>query len=46
MEERMKLSIGDKVSDFTLPDTEGNDVTLSAEVREKRVVLVFYRGFW
>lgn len=31
--------------DFTLPDEEGNDVRLS-DLRGRKVVLVFYRGFW
>jgi peroxiredoxin Q/BCP len=35
------LSPGDTAPDFTLPDQEGNDVTLS-ELRGKTVVLYFY----
>jgi thioredoxin-dependent peroxiredoxin len=35
------LSAGDLAPDFTLPDQEGNDVTLS-ELRGKTVVLYFY----
>jgi hypothetical protein len=35
--------------DFTLPDQDGNPVTLSRvllEGKPRAVVLVFYRGFW
>jgi peroxiredoxin Q/BCP len=35
------LSQGDSAPDFTLPDQQGNDVTLS-ELRGKTVVLYFY----
>jgi peroxiredoxin Q/BCP len=35
------LSAGDLAPDFTLPDQDGNDVTLS-ELRDKTVVLYFY----
>ncbi len=32
--------------DFSLPDTEGNTVTLSELVADERCVVVFYRGHW
>ena len=32
---------GDKAPDFTLPDQDGNDVTLS-ELRGQKVVVYFY----
>jgi len=35
------LNLGDSAPDFTLPDQDGNDVTLS-ELRGKTVVLYFY----
>jgi thioredoxin-dependent peroxiredoxin len=40
---RMKsmLSVGDKAPDFTLPDQEGNEVSLSG-LQGKNVVLYFY----
>ena len=37
----MALKIGDRAPDFTLPDTQGNLVTLS-DLKGKRVVLYFY----
>jgi len=40
--------VGSRAPDFTLPDQDGNPVTLSRVLAEKpgAVVLVFYRGFW
>jgi len=40
--------VGSRAPDFTLPDQDGNPVTLSKVLAEKpaAVVLVFYRGFW
>jgi len=46
--------VGQKAPDFTLPDKDGNPVTLSklleagvgAEDRVNGAVLVFYRGYW
>lgn len=32
--------------DFTLPDQDGNPVTLRSELKKGPVLLVFYRGFW
>jgi hypothetical protein len=40
---------GSRAPDFTLPDQDGNPVTLSrvlADAKPRAVVLVFYRGFW
>jgi peroxiredoxin len=36
---------GASAPDFTLPDTKGQSVTLSAFQGQKHVVLVFNRGF-
>jgi len=36
------VGVGDLAPDFTLPDQEGNPVTLSAFRGEKKVVLAFY----
>lgn len=36
-----RLSAGDPAPDFTLPDADGNEVTLS-DLRGKRVVVYFY----
>jgi peroxiredoxin Q/BCP len=36
------LAVGDKAPDFTLPDTEGAPVTLSALLRKGPVILAFY----
>ena len=50
--------VGQKAPDFTLPDTEGNQIALSALVAElgeqetaqdnkkRGLLLVFYRGYW
>lgn len=40
-----RVAVGDTAPDFTLLDREGRPVTLS-ELRGRRIVLVFYRGFW
>jgi AhpC/TSA family len=41
--------VGFRAPDFTLPDQDGNPVTLSkvlTDSKPRAVVLVFYRGFW
>jgi peroxiredoxin len=40
------VAIGDLLSDFTLPDATGHDVSLSDLVSNGPAVLVFYRGGW
>lgn len=40
-----RVAVGDTAPDFTLEDRHGEPVTLS-ELRERRIVLVFYRGHW
>ena len=40
------VAVGDVLSDFTLPDVTGRDVSLSELVAEGPLVLVFYRGGW
>lgn len=40
------VHVGDTAPDFTLPDAEGKEVTLSALLKAGRVVLTFYRGEW
>lgn len=37
---------GDRARDFTLPDTEGNEVHLAGLLAERPVVLTFFRGSW
>jgi len=39
---RAELKVGDKAPDFTLPDQNGNKVTLSEFLGKKNVVLAFY----
>ena len=39
-------SSGDLAPDFTLPNAQGGEVTLSGYRGDKNVVLVFYRAFW
>jgi peroxiredoxin Q/BCP len=36
------LKVGDKAPDFTLPDTEGNPVTLSGLLARGPVILAFF----
>ena len=49
--------VGQKAPEFTLPDTNGNSVSLqqllstpiaaaSGQIAPKGVLLVFYRGYW
>jgi peroxiredoxin Q/BCP len=38
----MKIDVGDKAPDFTLPSQMGNNVTLSEYLGKKNVVLYFY----
>ncbi len=40
-----KVRDNETAPDFTLADTEGQDITLSAFRGERHVVLVFNRGF-
>ncbi len=41
-----RIKTGDEAPDFTLEDQDGKPVTLSSYRGKKRVVLVFYRGYW
>ena len=45
--------VGERVPDFTLPDSDGNPVSFTqllsgsgGEAAPKTVLLVFYRGYW
>lgn len=40
------LATGDKIANFTLPSISGSNVTLYDLLKEKNVVLTFYRGGW
>lgn len=40
-----RVQAGQPAPDFTLPDSAGDDFSLSA-LHGKSVVLVFYRGYW
>lgn len=40
------VKVGDKAPDFTLKDTEGQDMSLSILLGHGPVVLTFYRGNW
>ena len=40
------LKVGEKAPDFTLPNSKGQDVTLSKSLEDGPVVLTFYRGGW
>jgi peroxiredoxin len=38
--------VGDRAADFTLPNQLGRQVSLSEELQQGPVVLIFYRGEW
>jgi peroxiredoxin len=40
------VAVGDVLSDFTLPNATGQDVSLSELVADGPAILVFYRGGW
>src|ERR1700758_36712 len=40
------VTVGDVLEEFTLPDANGRDVSLSELVADGPAVLVFYRGGW
>jgi hypothetical protein len=40
------VKVGDKAIDFTLKNTENQDVNLSTLLAKGPVVLTFYRGKW
>ena len=40
------IKVGDKAPDFTLKNTEDQDVNLRRLLRNGPVVLTFYRGKW
>jgi peroxiredoxin len=40
-----KVELNEVAPDFTLPDFQGNDVSLADFREEKHVLLVFSRGF-
>lgn len=40
------VAVGDVLSDFTLPDATGRDVSLTDLISDGPLVLVFYRGGW
>jgi len=40
------LDVGDKAPDFTLPNSDNQNVSLSKSLEEGPVVLTFYRGGW
>lgn len=40
------LKVGEQAPDFTLPDAQGNPVTLSDALSKGPVILAFYRGAW
>lgn len=40
------IGIGDRFPDFTLPDTEGEMISLKALLKKGRLIIVFFRGSW
>src|SRR5262249_14488445 len=40
------VDVGGEAADFSLEDTQGNEVSLSATRGKMPTVLVFYRGYW
>jgi peroxiredoxin len=45
MDAQLGIEVGEAAPDFTLLDTGGNSVSLSAFKGHKHVVLAFLRGF-
>ncbi|AIE74289.1 MULTISPECIES: peroxiredoxin-like family protein [unclassified Synechocystis] len=43
---RRQLRIGDFAPDFTLPNTQGELVSLSEQLKHGPVLLKFFRGYW
>ncbi|MDZ4769912.1 MAG: peroxiredoxin-like family protein [Chloroflexota bacterium] len=43
---KQSFSIGESAPDFTLPNAQGGDLTLSVTLKKGPVVLTFYRGEW
>jgi peroxiredoxin len=43
---RFVLKVGDRVKDFSLADTDGMVVSLSAVLERTPAIIVFYRGDW
>lgn len=43
---RRSLRIGDVAPDFTLPNTQGEVITLSEQLKKGPVLLKFFRGYW
>ena len=41
-----RVQVGASAPDFTLEDMDGKRITLSQFRSKKKVVLVFYRGYW
>jgi peroxiredoxin len=42
----LKLKVGDKAPDFSLPNATGKTINLSELLLKGKVVLTFYRGSW
>ena len=42
----LKLNVGEKAPDFSLSNAAGNTIKLSDLLKNKKVVLTFYRGSW
>lgn len=42
----LKVKIGDKAPDFTLSNARGESINLFDQLKQNKVVLVFYRGTW
>ncbi|MFM7189671.1 MAG: peroxiredoxin-like family protein [Microcystaceae cyanobacterium] len=40
------MRIGDFAPDFTLPNTQGETITLSEQLKQGPVLLKFFRGYW
>ena len=40
------IKVGDKVPEFTLKNTDNEDISLSSVLNKGPVVLSFYRGRW
>ncbi len=40
------LGVGERVIDFSLPDTDGTVISLSAVLAQGPAIIIFYRGDW
>jgi peroxiredoxin len=42
----VRYDLGDTVENFELPDQNGQSRTLYDALEDRKMILVFFRGFW